>query len=87
MEVEATNFWPCLLPLLKDIANAEFISIDVEMSGISTRNRNSPNDRSQEPRKPSLQEQYLETKAAAELYQVLQFGLTCVEEDHEHSKY
>lgn len=37
--------------------------------------------------KPSLQQRYLETKEAAERYQILQFGLTCVIQDVENAKY
>lgn len=37
--------------------------------------------------KPTLQQRYLETKEAAERYQILQFGLTCVKQDVENGKY
>lgn len=87
MEIDSTNFWPCLLPILKDISNATFIAIDVEMSGISTRQRNRSNHRTQGVSKPTLQQQYEETVEAAELYQILQVGITCVEEDREKSRF
>lgn len=81
MEVGPGQFWNELLPILKNISNARFIAVDVEMSGISTRTRYSPKGRFNETGKPSLQEQYEETKEAAERYQVLQIGLTCIEEN------
>ncbi|KAL5351369.1 hypothetical protein ACLOAV_003226 [Pseudogymnoascus australis] len=81
MEVDQQHFWHELLPILKAISTASFVTVDVEMSGISTKSRYSPGGRFNETGKPSLQEQYEDTKEAAERYQVLQIGLTCVEED------
>lgn len=82
MEVDDKKYWHQLLPILKSISTATFVAVDVEMSGISIR-RHGVNDRSRKTGKPNLQEQYEETKLAAETYQVLQFGITCVEEDRE----
>ncbi|KAI9731260.1 MAG: hypothetical protein M1818_007885 [Claussenomyces sp. TS43310] len=87
MEVDQDHFWPQLLPILNDISNAAFVTLDVEMSGIALRQRYGANDRSFDVGKPNLQQQYEETKAAAEVYQVLQIGITCVEEDHDQSKW
>ncbi|KAI9675334.1 MAG: Mitochondrial beta-keto-acyl synthase [Caeruleum heppii] len=87
MDVEKGSFFPKLLRMLDDISNAHFISIDLELSGISRQ----PNYR--QPSDPSghgpqtLQQRYAETKEAAERYQVLQFGFTCVEEDVETKTY
>lgn len=81
MEVDQQHFWHELLPILKAISTASFVTVDVEMSGISTKSRYSPGGRFNETGKPSLQQQYEDTKEAAERYQVLQIGLTCVEED------
>jgi hypothetical protein len=86
MEVDQQRFWHELLPILKAISNASFVTVDVEMSGISTRPRYSPSGRFNETGKPSLQEQYEETKEAAERYQVLQIGLTCVEQDRKNGQ-
>lgn len=81
MDVDQQHFWHELLPILKAISTASFVTVDVEMSGISTKSRYSPSGRFNETGKPSLQQQYEDTKEAAERYQVLQIGLTCVEED------
>lgn len=78
MEVNQSEYRQQLLPILKNIAAAKFVSFDLEMSGITTRARFG--DRSQEIGKPSLQQQYEEMRSAAELYQIVQFGITCVEE-------
>ncbi|KFY06733.1 hypothetical protein V492_07795 [Pseudogymnoascus sp. VKM F-4246] len=87
MEVDQQHFWHELLPILKTISTASFVTVDVEMSGISTKSRYSPSGRFNDTGKPSLQQQYEDTKAAAERYQVLQIGLTCVEEDRKNGVY
>ncbi|KFY74113.1 hypothetical protein V499_05838 [Pseudogymnoascus sp. VKM F-103] len=87
MEVDQQHFWHELLPILKAISTASFVTVDVEMSGISTKLRYSPGGRFNEIGKPSLQQQYEDTKEAAERYQVLQIGLTCVEEDWKNGVY
>ena len=86
MDVDQAQFRKKLLPILKDIAAATFVTFDLEMSGISTRSRYSSNDRSQDVGKPSLQKQYEEMKSAAETFTILQFGLTCVFEDRDKGK-
>ncbi len=88
MDVDGAHFRRQLLPILKHIANASFISFDLEMSGISTRsNSKASTDRSQDVGKPSLQSMYDEMRNAAETFQVLQVGITCVEEDRERGGY
>lgn len=75
MEVDKNNFNAHLLPILRSIANADFVAIDLEMSGIATS--------SKQENKPNLQEVYEDVKGAAEKYQVLQVGITCIEKDAE----
>ncbi|KAI9641526.1 hypothetical protein NHQ30_010338 [Ciborinia camelliae] len=87
MEVHSDNWKQLLLPILKDIANATFVSFDLEMSGITTRPKHSNQERTYDVGKPSLQQQYEEVKDAAETFQVLQLGITCVEEDREKEYY
>ncbi|PQE32278.1 CAF1 family ribonuclease protein [Rutstroemia sp. NJR-2017a WRK4] len=87
MEVDKNNWKQLLVPILKDIANASFVSFDLEMSGISTRPKYTAGDRSHDVGKPTLQKQYEEVKEAAETFQVLQLGITCVEEDREKEFY
>jgi poly(A)-specific ribonuclease len=86
MDVDDSQFWPQLLYVLKAISQATFVAIDVEMSGIST--RGFPlNDRNAGPGKLTLQQFYDELRQAAEKYSILQLGITCIEEDREHSKF
>lgn len=83
MEVNQSRFRQELLPILKHISQATFITFDLEMSGITTRPKYSSGDRTHDIGRPSLQQHYEEMKSAAETFQVLQVGITCVEEDRE----
>lgn len=80
MDIDSQRFYPHLLQVLKHISNATFITFDLEMSGISIRQRHGVGARTA---KPTMQQQYEETKEAAEKYQILQLGITCVEKDEE----
>ena len=75
MDIPSHQFSSELVRILQLIANSHFFALDLEFSGISSRrNRGSKS-------KSSLQEVYEEIKEAAIQYQVLQVGLTLVEED------
>jgi len=82
MEVDQTHLRKEILDILRNIANADYVVLDLEMSGITSRqageHRNSG--------KPNLQEQYEEVKDAAETFQIIQLGLTCVEADEDKGK-
>lgn len=73
MEVDANAFNGKLLTILQNIADADFITFDFEMSGIATGNGQS------RAGKPTLQRHYEEMKEAAEKYTVVQLGICCVE--------
>jgi poly(A)-specific ribonuclease len=83
MDVDQAGFRKQLLSILKNIADATFITFDLEMSGITTRPKHSSGDRSYDAGKPTLQQQYEDMKSAAETFQILQMGITCVVEDRE----
>ena len=83
MEVPQSQYWRRLLSILNHIADAKFVAFDLEMSGIAARSRFGQNSKGQGGGKPSLQALYDEVRVAAELYQVLQIGITCVEENRE----
>lgn len=83
MEVDQTTFRSQLLAILTHISNAKFISFDFEMSGITSKVKGGPGDRTHDVGKPTLQQQYDEMKSVAESFQVLQVGICCVEEDRE----
>ena len=70
--------------ILRALADAHFISIDLELSGIQSKSasKNKGTDGDQGT-KQTLQERYKEAKEAAEKYQVLQIGITLVNEDSE----
>ena len=86
MDIDEAGFWPQLLPILRSICDATFVAIDVEMSGISMRGSGS-NDRSHLVGRLSLQELYEEIREAALKYNVLQIGITCIEEDRERGMF
>ncbi|KAL9015273.1 MAG: hypothetical protein Q9173_000071 [Seirophora scorigena] len=81
MDITRQTF-PNQLPyLIAAIANAHFVAIDLELSGIPGKQINELKPRSNGL--PSLQQRYEETKKAAEQYQVLQLGITCVGENRD----
>ncbi|KAL8789022.1 MAG: hypothetical protein Q9195_007042 [Heterodermia aff. obscurata] len=88
MDVSRHRFQACLPFILEDIANAHFVSIDLELSGIpGPLTKRSKTDGVSSSGKPTLQERYTDIKQAVERYQVLQLGLTCVIEDRDCGHY
>lgn len=83
MEVDKHSFYPLLVDILTDISEAHFVAIDLELSGVPSKQSGGGG----ETGKPSLQQRYLETKEAAERYTILQLGLTCVQQDVSNGKY
>lgn len=84
MEVDKRSFYPLLLDILTDISESHFVAFDLELSGVPSKGTNSAYKGTG---RPALQQRYLETKEAAEKYQILQIGLTCVQQDPESKKY
>lgn len=81
MDVDKFAFQARLLDILLAVGEANFVSFDLELSGV-------PVTRPGEARgKPSLQDRYTETKHAAEKFQILQIGLTCVREEDDRGVY
>ncbi|KAI7505337.1 CAF1-domain-containing protein [Hortaea werneckii] len=81
MNVDKVSLYPFILDILTDISESRFVAIDLELSGVPTKQIR------HQAGKPSLQERYAETKEAAERYQILQIGVTCVQQDAENGKY
>ena len=75
MEVDRTAFWGRLLSILVAISEAHFVSIDLELSGVASKNLGG------RARQATLEERYAETKEAAERYTILQIGVTCAYQD------
>jgi poly(A)-specific ribonuclease len=87
MEVTQSSFYGSLMSILLDIAEAEFVTIDFEFSGIA-RNQFKPfNSGGRSKGRPPVQERYKETKDAASRYQILQFGLTAAKRDLQTGKW
>ncbi|KXT11067.1 hypothetical protein AC579_8543 [Pseudocercospora musae] len=80
MDVNKTSFYPLLPDILTDISKAHFVAIDLELSGI-------PSHAAWGAGKRTLDERYRAVKLAAERYQILQIGLTCVEQDVLNDRY
>lgn len=80
MEVNRSSFPSAMLDILDAISRAHFVSFDLELSGVASKRNGGPG-------KPSLQQRYEETKRAAEQFQILQVGLTCVEENYKKGSY
>jgi poly(A)-specific ribonuclease len=82
MDINKYNFYPQIIDILTAISRAHFVAVDLELSGVPSKD-----SLSTKVGKQTLQQRYLETKEAAERYQILQIGLTCVEQDVESNKY
>ncbi|KAI9851225.1 MAG: hypothetical protein M1838_004237 [Thelocarpon superellum] len=87
MDVDRSSFHLLLPSLLDVIHRAHFVAIDFEFSGIHQQPQRAHRARSGGRRRQTLQQRYSETKAAAEKYQILQVGLTCVEQDTANDRY
>jgi poly(A)-specific ribonuclease len=85
MEVDAASFPHHLLGLFINISEADFVSFDLELSGIPSRLPG------KKPRpgggRFTLEERYAETKEGANRYQILQVGITCARFDYIVDKY
>lgn len=84
MDVDAASFPHHLLGLFIHISEADFVSFDLELSGIPSRIQDKP------PRGPgrfTMEERYAETKMGADRYQILQVGITCARFDYTANKY
>lgn len=85
MEVTKTSFNWHLPRMLNDLSRCCCVALDMEFSGIAGRSSSGLNGNANGGTgNPTIQERYLEVKAAAETYQILQIGLTFVEEDVEN---
>ncbi|KAL1961158.1 hypothetical protein VTO42DRAFT_3103 [Malbranchea cinnamomea] len=85
MEVTKQSFYWHLPRMLNDLSRCCCVALDLEFSGIA--GRSSAGNGNSGKGNPTIQERYQEVKAAAETYQILQIGLTFVEEDTENGIY
>ncbi|PSN74015.1 CAF1-domain-containing protein [Corynespora cassiicola Philippines] len=84
MDIDAVSFPHHLLDVLVNISEADFVSFDLELSGIPSR---IPGLTRPTGSNPSLEDRYLETKIGAERHQILQVGFTCGRFDFLANKY
>jgi CAF1 family ribonuclease len=75
MDVTSRQFSSELVKILQLVADSHFVALDLEFSGIASRRARGDGSRL------SLQQVYKQVREAAKQYQVLQVGLTIVEED------
>ncbi|MCJ1289837.1 hypothetical protein MMC34_001370 [Xylographa carneopallida] len=94
MDVDRRSFHWQLPRMLRALADAHFVAIDLELSGIQSKTGHRPravgngsNEGKSTGGKQTLQERYKEAKEAAERYQILQVGITIVNEDAETGTY
>ncbi|EXJ61561.1 hypothetical protein A1O7_01989 [Cladophialophora yegresii CBS 114405] len=81
MDVNSGSFPSEVVKIIQHIANSRFIAFDLEFSGVAGRRAAGGANRL------SLQEYYSDLRAAAQIYQILQVGLTIVTEDTEKGRY
>ncbi|EDU42758.1 CAF1 family ribonuclease [Pyrenophora tritici-repentis] len=84
MDVDAASFPHHLLGLMVNISEADFVSFDLELSGIPSRIQDKP---ARGSGRLTLEERYAETKMGADRYQILQVGITCARFDYIADKY
>lgn len=87
MDIDAASYSHHLLDLLINISEADFVSFDLELTGIPT---GLPGKGPGQPRrgsKKTLKDRYEETKEAADRYNILQVGITCVRFDYLANRY
>ena len=75
MDIPSRQFSSELVKILQQVADSHFVALDLEFSGINSRRTWAGRSRL------SLQQVYEDVREAAKQYQVLQVGLTVVEED------
>ncbi|ETN43161.1 uncharacterized protein HMPREF1541_02319 [Cyphellophora europaea CBS 101466] len=80
MDISQAQFSEEAVKIIQEIAESHFVAFDLEFSGIAGRRSNNTG-------KLTLQELYHDIKAAAEKYQILQIGLTVVQEDAKQGRY
>ncbi|KAF2993422.1 hypothetical protein E8E13_000004 [Curvularia kusanoi] len=83
MEVDGPSFADHVVRLLVDISKADFVSFDLELSGIPSR---LPDKKPRGAGPLTMEDRYAETREGANRYQILQIGLTCGKFDYLQNK-
>jgi len=77
MDVNSGSFSSELINIIKHIADSRFIAFDLEFSGVAGRRAGGGANRL------NIQDYYSDLRSAAQIYQILQVGLTVVAENTE----
>ncbi|OAP64087.1 poly(A)-specific ribonuclease [Fonsecaea erecta] len=80
MDINSGNFSEEVIKIIQHIATSRFIALDLEFSGVAGRRGGSSG-------KLDLHDYYQDLRSAAQMYQILQVGLTVVTEDIEEGRY
>ncbi|OAA54131.1 caf1 family ribonuclease [Niveomyces insectorum RCEF 264] len=80
MNVLINRFWSQLPDVIQNIAHADYVALDLEMTGIEPRNA---------PRlwNPTEDEMYQRAKQGAQTFNILQLGISCLRYDEEKDAY
>lgn len=70
MDVTSQNFWQTFPAVVRSLARADFVVLDLEMTGIISKEAKAA--------KLSVEDVYERARKAAQTHQIIQFGLTCV---------
>ncbi|EXJ66533.1 uncharacterized protein A1O5_10202 [Cladophialophora psammophila CBS 110553] len=81
MDINSGNFSQELIKIIQHVANSRFIAFDLEFSGVAARRAGAGSG------KLDLHQYYQDLRSAAQIYQVLQVGITVVTEDIEEGRY
>ncbi|OQU99245.1 hypothetical protein CLAIMM_04907 [Cladophialophora immunda] len=81
MDINSSNFPEEIIKILQHVASSRFIALDLEFSGVAGRRARGGSG------KLDLHEYYGDLRSAAQIYQILQVGLTVVTEDIEEGRY
>ncbi|KIW40838.1 uncharacterized protein PV06_08009 [Exophiala oligosperma] len=81
MDITHATFPQELIKIIQHIADSRFIAFDLEFSGVAARRQGGGSGRF------TLQEYYHDLRSAAQIYQILQIGLTIVNEDTKKGRY
>lgn len=81
MDISGHSFASEAVNIIQQIAGSRFIAFDFEFSGVAARRQGGGSG------KLNLQEYYEDLRSAAQIYQILQVGLTVVTEDVDNVRY
>jgi poly(A)-specific ribonuclease len=79
LNVDQSNFWPMFPAIVEAIFYSESVSFDLEMTGVKTRTDGWTESHTQHT--------YQQAKAAAQIFNILQVGISCAFYDEDERSY